>query len=149
VHEVQLLKGIPTEFILVYFSRQGRVNRTGSSLIGAIVCWTLGSRDCLLLWWYAAWMSVKLFDVPLCRGRLDPGHFGYVVFIVEAVSKNVSEVPQTSLEGVRNGLLLRLFKSGCFSRGVSDFAVADVLKNVRWSAEDMSNEPRGMFHLSE
>jgi hypothetical protein len=98
----------------------------------------LWSRD-VFLPGHATWMSMKLFGIPLCRGRLDFGHLGYVVFIVKAVSEHVPEVSERPFQRVRNGLLLCFFKSGGFPGGVSDFTVANVLKKS-------GRAPRGELH---
>jgi hypothetical protein len=148
VDEVELFKGIATKFILVYGSRNGGLNSRALWRIDAVRRRTLWPGDCFLPW-NATRMSMKLLDIPFCRRRLDFGDFGYVVFIIEAVSQHVAEVSQRSFQRVRNGLLFSLFKSSRLARGVLNFAVANVLRKSARSRKEMQVEPRGMFRLAE
>jgi hypothetical protein len=91
VDEVELFKSIPTKFILVYWSGKGGRNRAPLSRIRTVWHCTLQSKAFSLVW-DATRMSMKLFDIPLGRSRLDFSHLGYVVFVVEAVTQHIPKV---------------------------------------------------------
>ena len=75
-------------------------------------------------------VPVEVVDSP--SGGLDfhLGHFGEIFFIVNTISEDIAEVPQSTFETVGCTLLLGLLKGGRFALAVLDMTIPDVLDNV-------------------
>lgn len=80
-------------------------------------------------------MSVQIIGTPSRGCDFQFCHFGEIVLVVETISKDVAKVAQRSLETIRDGLFLCLFKGRGFAFAILDMAIANVLRRVSRTAD--------------